>query len=121
MISADEQALICDLAETYHIFDYRSLPVDLVATLSTGLRDNSRIRMILNKEKHSRELILSALVVDKLTLLQCGLAGQKERPKLITDILFDYEYDNQNKIQADVFDTPEAFREAYDRAVKGDI
>ena len=36
MIFTDEEALICDLAETYQIFDYRSLPVRTVATLSAG-------------------------------------------------------------------------------------
>ena len=45
MIRFDEDALICDLAETYHIYDYRSLPVKLVATLSAGLRDDSRIKL----------------------------------------------------------------------------
>ncbi len=41
MISRDEDALICDLAETYQIYNYKSLPARLVATLSVGLRDDS--------------------------------------------------------------------------------
>lgn len=47
MIAKDEDALICDLAETYRIFDYRSLPLKTVATFSVGLRENSRIKMSL--------------------------------------------------------------------------
>ena len=47
MINLSEYALICDFAETYHIFDYRSLPVKLAATLSAGLRDDSRSKMIM--------------------------------------------------------------------------
>ena len=43
MIAIDEDALICDLAETYQIYDYRRLPVQTVAVFSLGLRDNSRI------------------------------------------------------------------------------
>ena len=45
MIALDEDALICDFAETYHIYDMYKLPVLYVATLAAGLRDNSRIRM----------------------------------------------------------------------------
>lgn len=35
--------MICDLAETYGVFDYRALPLSTVATLVSGLRENSRI------------------------------------------------------------------------------
>ena len=45
MLDYDEDALICDLAETYGIYDYESLPLQTVATLSIGLRGNSRIKM----------------------------------------------------------------------------
>ena len=41
MIATDEDALICDFAETYHIYDYRSLDVEYAATLAYGLRDDS--------------------------------------------------------------------------------
>lgn len=34
MLNLSEDALICDFAETYHIYDYRSLPLRLVATLA---------------------------------------------------------------------------------------
>ena len=63
MIEFDEDALICDLAETYHIFDYRSLPVQLVATLSVGLRDNSRIKMRAAGIPASKETIMPVEIV----------------------------------------------------------
>lgn len=44
MIALDEDALICDMAETYHIYDIYSAPVEYVATLAIGLRENSRIK-----------------------------------------------------------------------------
>ncbi|MBQ4177615.1 MAG: hypothetical protein II640_09125, partial [Lachnospiraceae bacterium] len=60
MINADEDALICDLAETYGIFDMESLPVKLVATLAMGLRGDSRIKMKISGAVLSRrDLILS--------------------------------------------------------------
>lgn len=63
MIALDEDALVCDFAETYHIFDIFSLPVILAATLAAGLRENSRI-----KQK------ASGLTVDINTLLLAHIA-----------------------------------------------
>ena len=40
MMALDEDALVCDLAETYHIFDMYELPCLKVATLAKGLRVN---------------------------------------------------------------------------------
>ena len=51
MVASDEDALICDFAETYHILDYKALPLKLRATLASGLRDSSRSKLIL----HGRE------------------------------------------------------------------
>ena len=64
MIDFDEAALICDLAETYHIYDYRSLPVQTVATLSAGLRDNSRIKMAAADVAVTQDTLLLATIAD---------------------------------------------------------
>ncbi len=45
MLEIDKDAVICDLAETYGIYDMRSLPARTVATLAVGLRNDSRIKM----------------------------------------------------------------------------
>ena len=72
MIEADEDALICDLAETYGIFNYRSLPPRLVATLAAGLRDGSRIATVMTDMKVSITDTLLAIVADRLgQLIQC--------------------------------------------------
>lgn len=69
MISLDEDALICDLAETYHILNYRALPPKLVGVLCCGLRDNSRIKMKLSEINVSADMLLSALIADRLQVL----------------------------------------------------
>lgn len=56
--------MICDFAETYHIFNYRELPPSLVATLLIGLRDNSRVKMHLAKSKITIEQTLLAIIAD---------------------------------------------------------
>ena len=64
MIVTDEDALICDLAETYNIYDYRRLPVLTVAVFSLGLRQNSRIKMIMSGNRITLEESLLACAVD---------------------------------------------------------
>ncbi len=69
MIAVDEDALICDFAETYHIYDWRRLPVAYIATLAAGLREDSRIKMAITERKASLDTLLMAAVVDRLSLL----------------------------------------------------
>lgn len=69
MIAADEDALVCDLAETYGIYDYRALPAPLLATLASGLREDSRIKMRMAGVKASADTILLASAVDALNTL----------------------------------------------------
>ncbi len=69
MIAIDEDALICDLAETYHIYDYKRLPLISVAVFSLGLRENSRIKMKISGSKISLEQSLLASVADRLGIL----------------------------------------------------
>ena len=66
MIVLDEDALICDFAETYHILNYRELPPTTAGVLACGLRDNSRIKLKMADVKVSLEDILLATIADKL-------------------------------------------------------
>ena len=100
MISADRDALICDFAETYGIYDFRALPLSLVATLASGLRDDSRIKMRLSGTKASKTEILLAAAVDRLSML---LWAQTEdgrnnvnRPKSILAIITGDENDEKS-------------------------
>ena len=88
MVELDEAALICDLAETYQIYDYRSLPVQLVATLSAGLRDNSRIKLKAAGSAVSLETIILATIADNLTVLRAGFDSKnKSKPFLFTEVI----------------------------------
>ena len=99
MIATDEEALICDLAETYGIFDYRALPLKLVATLSVGLRENSRIKMKLSGVKTSTDTMLLASAVDRLSLLVWAKTEDAQnnvnRPKSILSILTGIEEESE--------------------------
>ena len=65
MVSLDEDALICDMAETYGVFDMYELPAPLAATLAFGLRDDSRIKTkMMNMNMPLSEYLLAAIFDD---------------------------------------------------------
>lgn len=69
IIAKDEDALICDFAETYHIYDYRSLPLSRVAIFAVGLRDDSRTKMRISGMRYPTDTLLLASAIDRLSLL----------------------------------------------------
>lgn len=91
MVKFDEDALMCDLAETYQIYDYKQLPVSLVAVFSCGLRNDSRIKMKMNDQKVSLDTMLLARVSDDLRTIIWSKTedGQKNknRPESIVGLL----------------------------------
>ena len=91
MLELDEDALICDLAEAYGIYDYESLPVQTVATLSIGLRGDSRIKMKMIGAELTRSELLQTVIADYLALILWSKTkdGQKGRnkPKPLRDVI----------------------------------
>ena len=69
MINTDQDAWFCDLAETYHILDLSGLSIPTLATLSFGLRDDSRIKMLLSDTKLQSDKLMLAMMIDRLSLL----------------------------------------------------
>ncbi|MBP3891465.1 MAG: hypothetical protein J6D29_04760 [Solobacterium sp.] len=80
MIAIDEESLICDLAETYHIYDYEKLPPLMVATLAVGLGVDSRIMMKISGRKLPLHIQLLGLLVDQLNYLRLEIAGNTNTP-----------------------------------------
>lgn len=115
MLSADEDALICDLAETYGIFDYRALPVRTMATLAVGLREDSRIKMHLIGAKIPRKDLLLAAIVDRLSLLvwfntEDGRNGVNRPPSVLGSI-----FGNESADNVEAFDTADAYEAEWAR------
>lgn len=111
MLEADEQAVICDLAETYHVFDLESLPVTTVAILACGLGENSRIMKKLRGAKVTDEKYLLANIADALNLLvwQRTKDGRKNRNRPHSFVA-DLKGEPETKVRkVTAFDTPEEF------------
>lgn len=68
MIALDEDSLICDFAETYHIYDMEGFPVAYIATLAAGLRDDSRIRQKASGVTADMKTILLAHIADNTAI-----------------------------------------------------
>ena len=120
MICADREALACDLAETYGIFDLRALPVSTLATLAVGLREDSRIkRKLLGNQITITEMLLAA-VFDKLSILawlwsKDGQTGDNRPESLLSAILGEK---TESSGAAQAFETGEEF-EAEWRSITG--
>lgn len=91
MIREDKDALICDLAETYSIYDYTRLPLQTVAIFAIGLPEDSRIKMKLKGQVFPLTSMIQAAIHDQLNILIWFQTedGQKglNRPSKLTDML----------------------------------
>jgi len=112
MLATDEDAVVCDLAETYGIFDYHSLPSTYIATLAVGLRDDARIKLKMSQTAYPLKTMLLASAVDRLSLLVWAKTKDAEknrnRPKSVLEELM-------KKPESDIvsFEDPKAFDDAW--------
>ncbi len=118
MMATDKDALICDLAETYGILDYKALPVEILATLSVGLRDDSRIKMKMAGVNIENSLLLLAAAVDRLTFIAWSKTKDAEKginkPKSIVEELAGIRKDSD----AEGFNTPEEYEAARNEIIR---
>lgn len=91
MISLDEDALYCDLAEYYGLYDWKSIGLLNLSKLACGLRDESRIMQKLSGSKVKRDSIILAGILDRLSLLIYAQSKDarhnRNRPKSLVDVL----------------------------------
>lgn len=100
-MNIDMDSLECDLAETYHIYDYKELPVIKVALFSVGLRENSRIKMKMRNVDYSFETFILAGILDRLSLMVWqntkDAVDGKNKPASILSCLMNIEENYQDK------------------------
>ena len=119
MVCVDEDALICDFAETYGVYDYRSLPILTAATLAQGLNPNSRIMRTLSGMELPINTLLLATAVDRLSYLvwmntKDGFKN-RNRPDSILRILLHHKAEKTAG-----FENAEDFRTAWKRMTQED-
>lgn len=110
MLGTDRKAFICDMAETYGIFDIDRVPVDLLSTLAVGLGENSRINLKKNGLKARWEIVLLALIADLMS-------GETDPRKRVAPAFFISEKKKDGNVM--VFDSADDFDEARARILGG--
>lgn len=117
MISLDRSALFCDLAETYGILNWKTVPAATLAVLAVGLRESSRIKTRLSGRTVPVEHLLLAAALDRLSTLVWFLTedGEKgiNRPKSMTAILLGESQETAGDVQS--FETAEEFEQQWQR------
>lgn len=111
--------MTCDLAETYRIYDYKSLPVGYVAVLACGLRNDSRVMKKLSDGRDfDRELLVSIYDSVRMLVWLNSSDGQEgtNRPKSLYNILFNK---NENPTDAKQFESAEDFHAEWERIING--
>lgn len=115
MISLDKNAWMCDLAETYGIYDYRSLPLSTVATFSVGLRDDSRIKTKMRGENVQRDTLLLGMIYDNISKVLVYL-GAIEEPQSLAEILIGEPQEREGAFRT--FDDAESYENERKRIVE---
>lgn len=118
MIALDEDSLICDFAEYYRIYNIYSYPVEYIATLAVGLRNNSRIKL---KEKGLEVdiyMLLLAHLVDNTAFnlyakTKDARSGKNKPPSFVE--MFFAKKEEKNKEKAVRFKTGEDFDKEWSR------
>lgn len=115
MIALDRDALICDLAETYQIMDYKALPVETLAVLASGLGDKSRIAKKMSGTEIDIDRFLLAGIFDSLSILVWmktkDSAYNRNRPESMLDLIMGTKQKETKEIEA--FDSIEDLENYY--------
>jgi hypothetical protein len=118
MYELDKEALICDLAETYGIYEFEELPLRKIAIFAKGLRENSRIRMKMSQSKFNVKESLLAGILDRLTLILYSKTKDAEKGKNYPKLLLD-EAEKKEDLQG--FTSSEDFEKMRERIIKGGV
>lgn len=114
-------ALLCDFAEYYGIYDLKSLPGRYAATLAAGLRSCSRSYQHAIGTKASLTEGLLSMIYDVLIAILIGLSGKKNRKKAAF-ISHDVMYGKAKSEQYDAYEEEdELLNELKRRQCRGGI
>lgn len=116
MAATDEDALTCDLAQYYHILNWKRLPPRTAAVLAQGLPEDARIMRKLSGASVRLETALLARICDGIAHIGWMLSadGQKgrNRPSSILERLLGVNEEPHG------FTSPAAFQAAW-KALSG--
>ena len=80
LLARHKNAFICDLAETYQIYDWRQIPIRTLGILAAGLRYNSRVVLEESGEDYPLDTLILASIADTTRYLLYSLGAKKGDP-----------------------------------------
>lgn len=118
MVNCGEE-LICDFAETYRVYDIKSLDVEYAATLAVGLRDGSRVKMKLNGDRLPLSDLLLARISDATTWRLWQNTKDGHKGKNMPPSIFDILTGNDTKDKPIEFESIDDFKKVWS-TINGD-
>lgn len=114
--------LICDMAEIYHIYDWKSLPLQTAASLASGLRANSRVQMaragmapVYTYSDYLLAMIADGTQFNAWTKTKAAEQGQG-RPKSVVGAMIGK---GESDSAIAVFDTADEFDQMREELIRG--
>lgn len=89
------------MAETYGIYDYKAMKPSLIATLTIGLPESSRVMRKYSGVNLTLDQMLLALLVDDLNNLMYGLSRKKgKKPQSIAKQLLNKDKKDKDELMS---------------------
>lgn len=118
LVGRCEDELICDMAETYHVFNWRELPLRTAAILDSGLHQDSRCFRKLNGQKLRSTEYVQFAILDELRLIRwlntADAAKGKNRPEPVLQSILE-----PRRPKTVGFRTPEEFEAIRQKIIAG--
>ena len=115
MRALDEDALFCDFAEYYHVFNWDALPIGKQAILACGLPAQSRIKKLVANMDFDFDTLLLAAILDQERIANWRYTkdakAKRNFPKSVVEAMTFREEKQEEKVQT--FDSGEEFKARY--------
>lgn len=116
---SDEDALLCDFAQYYRIYNLDDIPLSKAAVLACGLPPESRTMRKLTGADYSAEQSILMGILDELRNIEYAYAcaHSKRKPKKPKSIFTLLHKKEESEIKA--FETGRDFEKARERILRG--
>ena len=105
--------MVCDLAETYHLFNYTEFPPSLVGTLVFGLNEDSRVKRKLTGRKITLDQWLLARISDDLRFQSWAMTKDGKHNHNRPQSVLEHLIGTKKKEEYATFSTFEEFEEMW--------
>lgn len=119
MVRKYPDLIICDFAQYYHIYDWKSIPIDTAAILACGLPAESRIVKQYTGVNVNLDTIIEALTLDSIRNLTYMLRGARgPKPESMAENLMKSRHERTSGMLDMSFDSSADFVNARNAILK---